>query len=231
MRGAAALLKRKSFSGDMDAINDADAGPVVTWADVLLHARGNVGETALHLCCLLHTPQHIRLLRVLIPWLAKQKTSDVNGMVDALDASYLGQHHRGEVALHLAVSHQDLELVQLLVEHGASLQPHASGDFLYSSSKLYFGGTILGFAACLDDKAIVDFLLQAKADVNATDAGCASSASKVLSKGMVRGNSVLHCCVLHGRADMYSHLALTHKANKWAANAQDDTASCCEPIR
>ena len=50
---------------------------------------------------------------------------------------------------------QNLELVKLLVEHGASINAHASGDFLYSDIKLYFGGTILGFAACLDNKPIV----------------------------------------------------------------------------
>ena len=108
-----------------------------TWADVLLHGRGTVGETALHLCCLLGTPPHKRLIRVLVTWLANQQVRDVDGAeVCALDASYMGQPYNGEVALHFAVVQQDLELVKLLVEHGASVHPHASGDFLYSNVNL-----------------------------------------------------------------------------------------------
>ena len=37
-----------------------------TWREVLLHGRGTVGETALHLCCLLSTPQHKRLIKILV---------------------------------------------------------------------------------------------------------------------------------------------------------------------
>lgn len=60
-------------------------------------------------------------------------------MVNALDASYLGQPYNGEVALHFAVIAQNMALVRLLVENGASVKRHASGDFLYSDEKLYFG--------------------------------------------------------------------------------------------
>lgn len=56
-------------------------------------------------------------------------------------------------------------MVRLLVEHGASVTPHASGDFLYSNVNLYFGGTILGFAACLNNTEIVDYLLANGAEV------------------------------------------------------------------
>lgn len=107
---------------------------------MLLHGRGTVGEAALHLLCLLGTKQHLRVVHALVPWLAKQTTTDKNGEeVGALDVSYLGQPYNGEVALHFAVIAQNLELVRLLVEHGASVHAHASGDFLYSDSKLYFG--------------------------------------------------------------------------------------------
>ena len=197
-----------------------------TWADVLLHGRGTVGETALHLCCLLGTPPHQRLIRVLVPWLANQRVRDVDGEeVCALDASYMGQPYNGEVALHFAVVQQDLKLVKLLVEHGASVHPHASGDFLYSNVNLYFGGTILGFAACLNNQAIVDYLIEAGADPNAVDKGPASSnrvQSKV-HKGIVTGNSVLHCCVLHERNAMYRHLTTQHHAAVWTTNKRGDT--------
>ena len=48
-----------------------------TWSDVLLHGRGTVGETALHLCCLLGTKEHKRLVKLLVPWLATQRTVEL----------------------------------------------------------------------------------------------------------------------------------------------------------
>ena len=51
-----------------------------------------------HLLCLLATPQHLRIVRALVPWLAKQRCADVDGIeVNCLDASYLGQPYNGEV--------------------------------------------------------------------------------------------------------------------------------------
>lgn len=109
-----------------------------SWGDVIVNGRGAVGETVLHLCCLLQTPLHLRIIRFLVPWLSGKSTDDRGGVkVPALDASYLGQPYNGEVALHFAVIHQNLPLCQLLVEHGATVvNKHASGDFLYSNLKL-----------------------------------------------------------------------------------------------
>ena len=74
------------------------------WGDVLLHGRGTVGETVLHLLFLLDTPATRRIIHILVPWLAPQKTKDVGGiMVRALNASYLGQPYHGEVAMHFAI--------------------------------------------------------------------------------------------------------------------------------
>ena len=56
--------------------------------------------------------------------------------------------------------HNDLALVKLLVESGADCRtPHASGDFFYEHRALYFGGSCLGFAACMGLKDIVAYLL------------------------------------------------------------------------
>ena len=149
--GAAAFGGNKLLQRASERASDGGHDHVETWADVLLHARGNVGETALHLCCLLHTLQHQRLVRVLVPWLAKRRTLDRFGEeINALDATYLRQHFHGEVALHLAVSHLDLDMVKLLVEHGADVSPHASGDFLYSSSKVGAGAFGLSEAPGFD---------------------------------------------------------------------------------
>ena len=62
--------------------------------------------------------------------------------------------------MHFAIVHHDMEMLKLLVSNGANTRtPHASGDFFYTNEQLYFGGTLLGFAACLDDKQIVDYLM------------------------------------------------------------------------
>ena len=197
-----------------------------TWGHVLVNGRGAVGETTLHLLCLLSqvAPTYKRLIRALVPWLATQRTIDLDGAeVPALDASYLGQPYNGEVALHFAVIHQDLELVTLLVNHGASVHAHASGNFLYSNIKLYFGGTVLGFAACLDNKPIVEYLIEHGAKVDVRDLGPAASGKPLTIKGMVRNNSVLHCCVLHERGEMYKHLIQKHGASPWMVNGHGDT--------
>ena len=146
---------------------------------MLAHGRGTVGETALHLLFLMNTPHHRRLIRLLVPWLGRQEVLDANGStVSMLNASYLGQPYNGEVALHFAVIQQDLEMVKLLVENGATTKHlkgdrqgqniHANGSFAYSNTDLYFGGTILGFAACLGNVDIVDYLVR-------LSAGCPSS--------------------------------------------------------
>ena len=195
-----------------------------TWGDVLVDGRGAVGETVLHLCCLLSSPQHRRIISILVPWLATKQTRNADGFeIPALDAPYLGQPYNGEVALHFAVIQQNFSLVQLLIEHGASVHPHASGDFLYSNINLYFGGTILGFAACLGNMEIVDFLMTNGADANAHDLGPCAGGKPLTIKGMQRCNSVLHCCVLHQQAEMYTHLMKTHHANPWTRNEEADT--------
>ena len=76
---------------------------------------------------------------------------------------------------HFAIIHEDLEMVKLLVTNGADCRtPRATGSFLYSNSKLYFGGSLLGFAACLDNLKIVEYLLtneHCRADPNSRDPG------------------------------------------------------------
>ncbi|KAL1503613.1 hypothetical protein AB1Y20_012090 [Prymnesium parvum] len=214
-----AKLRRASASTPEPVEEDETS----TWSHVLVHGRGTVGETALHLLCLLATAQHLRVIRALVPWLAKQSTKDVDDeIVNSLDATYIGQPYNGEVALHFAVIAQNFDLVKLLVEHGASINAHASGDFLYSDPKLYFGGTILGFAACLGNIPIVEYLIENGADVDAQDQGNASG-RRLHHIAMAKGNSVLHCCVLHQQAKMYWYLATKHNATPWVTNVNGDS--------
>jgi len=197
-----------------------------TWGHVLVHARGVVGETALHLLFLLHSTAHRRLTKLLVPLLSRQRTPDVDGVeVGVLDASYIGQPYHGEVCLHFAIVHNDLEMVKVLIENGADCRsPHASGDFFYEHRALYFGGSCLGFAACMDQKETVKYLLNnpcCKADVNQRDLGALSS--KTFHASMALDNTVLHCLVLHDKKSMYEYLVSEHEANAWATNVNGDT--------
>ena len=46
-------------------------------------------------------------------------------------------------------------MVQFLIKNGADCSTaHACGDFFYENENLYFGGTLLGFATCLDCQEI-----------------------------------------------------------------------------
>jgi hypothetical protein len=231
-------LKEKGWSP-----TDTGAGGE-TWRDVLLEGRGSVGETVLHLAFLVNTPACRRLVRFLVPFLANEKTSDLFGhKVGTLDATYLGQPYFGEVAAHFAIVHEDLPMLKLLVAHGASVTARASGDFFYSSHLVYFGGTLLGFAACLDNKPIVEYLLtneRARANPNGRDLGAESKREKrVFEKRggddspalrnerqtqthMHRNNTILHCLVMHERAHMYRYL-VNHGANPYSINCMNQT--------
>ena len=116
-------------------------------------------------------------------------------------------------------------MVKVLVDNGADCRsPHASGDFFYEHRALYFGGSCLGFAACMDQKETVKYLLSnpnCQADVNQRDLG--SLSSKTFHTSMALDNTVLHCLVLHDRKSMYEYLVSEHEANAWATNANGDT--------
>ena len=139
------------------------------------------------------------------------------------------------MAAHFAIVHEDLPMLKLLVSHGASLSARACGDFFYSNPLLYFGGTLLGFAACLDNKPIVEYLLTnecTRANPNARDHGAESKrvtrdgSSLVPTKHafphMHRDNAILHCLVLHERAHMYRYL-VKHGANAYCFNCVNQT--------
>ena len=116
--------------------------------------------------------------------------------------------------------------MRLLIEHGADAdRPRASGDFFYKR-ELYFGGTPLGFAACLGQTPIVDYLLtndHSRADVNARDAGPYSGNTSLLVNGIQKGNSVLHCLILHEQEEMYRYLVDKYFAEQVALNADFET--------
>ena len=112
-----------------------------------------------------------------------------------------------------------------LVCHGASVAaPHACGRFFYRTPQLYYGGTVLGVAACTDGDEIVEYLLGELAREHGDATGAALS--ELIDRGpdadlRVRGgvpahvpsmvgNSVLHCVVAHDRVEMLHHLVRRH---------------------
>lgn len=213
----------------------SSSADVETWGDVLVHGRGAVGETVLHLLFLLNTDGCRRLIRILVPYLAEFKTVDAfpPHRVGCLDCTYTAQPYYGEVAMHFAIVHHDLEMVELLIKNGAAVNARACGDFFYSNRKLYFGGTLLGFAACLDNKPIVEYLLtnpHCRANANGRDHGPRSKhgvkdwerQKPKMQEFMHRGNSVLHCLVLHERAEMYRYL-VEMGANSYCVNCLNQT--------
>ena len=122
--------------------------------------------------------------------------------------------------------HNDLALVKLLIESGADCcAPHASGDFFYDHRALYFGGSCLGFAACMGRKDIVAYLLtnsHCQANPNQLDLG-PHCANRTFHRSMARENTVLHCLVLHDQQEMYRTLVDEYGANPWAPNIHGDT--------
>lgn len=150
-----------------------------------INKRGVLGETALHICCLHDTPIHFEIAKILVRLYPKM----------VLDI-YEGVEYYGQSALHLAVVSGNLDMVKLLVEHGAMINQRASGPFfLPEDVKLrkktvstsnyagyaYFGEYALAFAACFGREDIYDYLTDNGADPNLKD---------------TLGNCVLHMLVI-----------------------------------
>ncbi|KAI9341750.1 hypothetical protein BDR26DRAFT_918303 [Obelidium mucronatum] len=146
--------------------------------------RGAEGETILHLAVL---RKHADLVR----WIVGRFPSLVN-------ETYLRHRYYGETALHVAVVNagtdhdkDDISLVKLLVENGALInEPFVSGtEFLKDEDKgiLYYGQTILQFAAANGKFEAVKYLVENGADVTLVD---------------LYGNNVLHVMAYHGNFDM-----------------------------
>ena len=77
-------------------------------------------------------------------------------------------------------------------------------------------------------------LVRHGADVNARDLGPALGDRSKNEVG-IKNNSLLHCCVLHGKDEMYRHLTQKLAANAWAVNNNGDTplllAAACRSLK
>ncbi|XP_069470167.1 transient receptor potential cation channel subfamily V member 6-like isoform X2 [Ambystoma mexicanum] len=132
--------------------------------------RGAVGETALHVAALYgSTEAASALLDAALTLINEPMTSEL---------------YAGQVALHIAVLNQNLNLVTKLVERGAYVStPKATGTFFQRRPQnlIYVGEHILSFAACMGNKEIVHLLIKNGANIKAQDS---------------LGNTVLHILAL-----------------------------------
>ena len=165
-------------------------------ADVF--ARGPVGENVLHLAVLFHTPESVKMAKYLIerfgpslvnaPYQTRTRMTERPGL------------YEGEVALHIAIVHKDLELVQFMLKHGARLDTHTIGAF-FEPGRVYFGETPFAFAASVGDRDIVKALLD-----HAAASGGERKRLEVMTAVDAYGNTALHMCVHNNQLEMHDFL-------------------------
>ncbi|XP_077020707.1 transient receptor potential cation channel subfamily V member 5 [Tamandua tetradactyla] len=131
--------------------------------------RGAFGETALHIAVLYDSLEAAMVMIEAAPELVKEPT--------------LCEPFVGQTALHIAVVNQNVNLVRVLLAHGASVSARATGVAFHHSPRnlIYFGEHPLSFAACVGSEEIVRLLIEHGADIRAQDS---------------LGNTVLHILIL-----------------------------------
>eukprot|EP00455_Lapot_gusevi_P012680 TRINITY_DN1605_c0_g1_i4.p1 TRINITY_DN1605_c0_g1~~TRINITY_DN1605_c0_g1_i4.p1 ORF type:complete len:685 (+),score=183.66 TRINITY_DN1605_c0_g1_i4:122-2176(+) len=143
------------------------------------YARGPLGEVPLHLCFLYGSEKHIQIARFFI-----------DKYPDTIALMYEKDEYRGENVLHIAIVGKKVELIKFLVEkQPALLHQRAVGTFFQPGQPCYFGEFPLLFAACTNQKSVVEYLVEQGADLNAVDSS---------------GNNILHFCVIHDLKEMYA---------------------------
>ncbi|XP_069802397.1 transient receptor potential cation channel subfamily V member 1 [Dendropsophus ebraccatus] len=109
-----------------------------------------------------------------------------DNLKDFVNSAYTDTYYRGQTALHIAIERRNMNLVELLVQHGADVHARADGEFFRKAkgrAGFYFGELPLSLAACTNQIEIVQYLLQnqySPANIAARD---------------TFGNTVLHALV------------------------------------
>nr|BAV14374.1 transient receptor potential vanilloid 1a [Xenopus laevis] len=109
-----------------------------------------------------------------------------DNLKEFINSAYRDNYYRGQTALHIAIERRNMDLVQLLLQHGADVHARADGEFFRKAkgkAGFYFGELPLSLAACTNQTAIVRYLLQnqhSPANIAARDSF---------------GNTVLHALV------------------------------------
>ncbi|XP_075450259.1 transient receptor potential cation channel subfamily V member 1 [Ascaphus truei] len=112
-----------------------------------------------------------------------EKTDDLK---EFINAAYTDSYYRGQTALHIAIERRNMDLVVLLVQHGADVHAKADGEFFRKAKGrpgFYFGELPLSLAACTNQIEIVRFLLQNQ-----------KSPANIAARDSI-GNTLLHALV------------------------------------
>jgi hypothetical protein len=148
----------------------------------LIHVRGPVGETVLHLCYLFNTNSHKAIARRLL-----------NRDPSLITSIYEKPQYMGENVLHMAIANEDESEARFLLRICPTLiHGRATGNFFSINGSAYYGASPLGFAVCTNQANFVMFLIvECGAFISDRDA---------------HGNTAAHMAVYHNRLDMYELL-------------------------
>ncbi|KAI8832041.1 hypothetical protein BC829DRAFT_437615 [Chytridium lagenaria] len=108
------------------------------------------GETLLHVALLMNSEKHDEIAEYLV---AKRP--------NLVNAVYEGANFTGEHCCHLLAVQNKLHMLKWFIKHGADVHnARATGKFFRPSGTLYFGETVLAFAACMGHFDIVRYLTE-----------------------------------------------------------------------
>ncbi|ORY43269.1 ankyrin [Rhizoclosmatium globosum] len=174
--------------------------------------RGGEGETILHIAVL---GRH----KEMVKWIVRTFPNLVNEV-------YLKRKYFGETALHIAVVNSvigDTELVTFLIENGAKVNgPLVTGtEFLKDEDKgcLYYGQTILQFAASTHKNKVLKYLVENPydpADLSAVD---------------IYGNNVLHVMAYYGDFEIEVFNYIKHRNMAQLEEARKTGVPCVDLMR
>ncbi|XP_075251163.1 uncharacterized protein LOC142343258 [Convolutriloba macropyga] len=168
-----------------------------------LEKRGRYGETPLHFCYFLNTPEHLAIASYLLQFFPKL----------AVD-KYEGDYYFGQNCLHFCITHSNSTAIEKLLDCGADVNSRACGTFFIPQKmkvhsrkpvllpdyqgQSYFGEYPLVFAACLEHYSIFDQLYRdERTNPNFQD---------------VFGNTLAHLLVIHNKPRfLYYALKLPQK--------------------
>ncbi|KAJ3089386.1 hypothetical protein HK102_006521 [Quaeritorhiza haematococci] len=175
------------YNGDYDMLVKILENPTI-YPNMNPFRPGPEGETILHMAVLFSNPADDKYWRI-AEYLMERYPQ-------LMELPYKGDRYKGETCLHIAACKGDLRAVKYLVEVGKVdiNKPRANGyefrpdDYVWEADQtlpglMYYGETVLSFAACARQPEVVDYLLSKGANPGVTDS---------------YGNNVLHMLHFYG---------------------------------
>ncbi|CAG0880517.1 unnamed protein product [Cyprideis torosa] len=171
--------------------------PLLKWRDHegcwKMDYRGSLGETLLHVLIICNTRLHTKLAKILLQAFPKLALDVVEG-----------EEYLGASPLHLAIAYNNVDFSNMLIDVGADVNQRAIGSFFQPYDQqgqhpksqttyeglAYFGEYPLVWAACCNNEAVYNYLLEHGGDPNIQDQ---------------YGNMVLHLLVVNDNLDMYGY--------------------------